>query len=289
MKIVRPQYVHDARDLPRIDPWLLNGFERYFLPRYLSKHFHALGVNCESLTEQVTGDEVALVLYANHAAWWDPLVAIFVHRQLMSRRTLYAPIDAAALDRYRVFKGMGFYGVEQDSLIGATQFLQRSLRILCQPATTIAITPEGTFRDVRDRHQKLRPGLAHLASAIESASRAGRASSQCVWFVPVALEYCFWEERLPECLCWFGEPRSARWGQPSSSKSDWNNDLTVRLWAAQDALASASITRDESKFRVLLHGQVGTWRVYDAARRWLNRWRGQSLQLEHGQKLTRGS
>lgn len=266
----------------------MDGFEKNFLPGYLSKHFHAVAVNRTTLSSEVLSDDAALILYANHASWWDPLVAMFVHRRLMKRHRLYAPMDASALKRYRIFNRMGFYGIEQNSHRGAVEFLHRSLQILRQPAATVALTPEGTFRDVRDRRGELMPGLAHLAHAVESTQppASERSASRCVWMVPVALEYCYWEERLPECLCWFGEPLCTHWGLQTASKPQWQQVLVSRLRAAQDDLAAASIARDETKFEMLLSGRTGTSRIYDAARRAFSRWRGQPVQLSHGEKLS---
>ena len=273
--------------LPRIDNWLVNGFEQFFLPRYLRKHFHAMAVNSVNLAPEVHSPADSLVLYANHAGWWDPMVAMFIHRRLMTPgRRMYAPIDAMALARYRIFNRMGFYGIETHSPRAAVQFLQPSLRILQQPKTTVALTPEGRFCDVRDSQQPLMPGLAHLANAIENSEATQGGASRCVWFVPAAIEYCFWEERLPECLCWFGPAMRAEWGRPSASKAAWQSELTTGLRSAQRALSVASIARDSSQFEILLSGCTGTWRPYDAARRLAARMRGKSMDLQHGAKLS---
>ena len=71
--------------------------------------------------------------------------------------------------------------------------------------------------------------------------------------VPLALEYCFWNERLPYVLAHFGEPV-----EPSG--------MEAGLEAAMDRLAAAAQRRDEGAFRCLLRGKSGTGGVYDLRR-----------------------
>ena len=63
----------------------------------------------------------------------------------------------------------------------------------------LAVTPQGRFADVRERPVHFEAGLGHLAARVQRAL-----------FVPFAVEYVFWEERLPEILVRFGEPVEVR-------------------------------------------------------------------------------
>jgi 1-acyl-sn-glycerol-3-phosphate acyltransferase len=274
--------------LPTIRQPLMRGFERYFLPRYLQKHFHCVAVNRNYGSRIRMQDDVAVVVYANHPSWWDPLIAIYLRSRLFEPWRLYAPIDAAALQRYRIFSQMGFYGIEAGSRRGARDFLDISSRLLQTRGASIWLTPEGRFADPRDHSTSLMPGLSHLAASIQRGRRQTAAvASREVWFVPLALEISFWEERLPECLSWFGEPLVVRWHDPCPlEKQVWSQRLTEHLRTAQRELAAATIARDPSVFEVLLSGRAGTWSVYDAFRRTLSRLRGRALPLEHGNKLT---
>ena len=51
-----------------------------------------------------------LVLYTNHASWWDPLVGLIVKAEFFPDRTLFTPIDATMLERYKMFAKLGFFG-----------------------------------------------------------------------------------------------------------------------------------------------------------------------------------
>lgn len=293
-------------ELPTINRWLMMGFERHFLPSYLRKHFHVVASNHRALTPSILENKASLVVYCNHASWWDPMLALFLRSQLFRNHRLYAPIDATALEQYKIFKSMGFYGVG-NSHRGAAEFLKRSLRILQTNGSSIWITPEGKFCDPRQLDQPIELGLAHLAHAIQrgvtrvvkDASRDqddhtlggggydSDANDQSIpkpttWFIPTAIEYPFWEERLPECLCWFGDPVPVEWRTESvRSKDDWHELLGNKLRETQRQLAATSMARDPSSFEVLLRGKSGTWRLYDMARRSWAKLRGKQVTMEH--------
>ena len=243
-----------STELPRIRRWLMSGFEKHYLPRFLRRNFHVIACNRSQLTNQLARSTIdgqtALVLYCNHASWWDPMLAIYLRTQIFPAHRLYAPIDAAALEKYQVFKSMGFYGVA-NSHRGAAEFLHRSMQILKSPGASIWLTPEGKFCDPRKVDEPLQPGLAHLAHTIERSSAS--ASLPNIWFIPAAIEYVFWEERYPECLIWFGEPLQVHWqAAEPSSKEQWQARLTSQLRHSQQQLATASIHRDTTPFELLL-------------------------------------
>ena len=287
------------KSLPSINRPLLGGFQ-WFVTRYLNKSFHAVAVNRQPLPAvmqaagETIGPDDALVIYANHASWWDPLTAIFVAQRLFGDYVMYAPMDAEALRKYPMFGRMGFFGVEQQSRSGAAEFLRIAQEILHQPGASLWVTPEGRFADVRDTSTPLMPGLAHLAwkcSTRRAESQPAHGGlqdknprSRCVWFIPVAVEYTFWEERQPELLMWFGRPLSDR-AMQGEAKSKWDRELSERLRAAQRELASAVVARDVSQFDILLGGRSGSFFIYDWWRKLLGLLRGRRVQVEHGQKL----
>ncbi len=186
--------------VPPVADWFQNGFHR-FLRSYLRKHFHTVAISKAgwqpgsfSAGKAMSADE-PLIVYGNHPAWWDPLIAHFVNRHCFAPRQFYAPIDASALKKYRVFAKLGFYGIDLSTFSGAAEFLKQSQAILAAPRTAIWLTPEGRFVDCRDHSAELMPGLSHLCSKM----KAGRV-------VAMALEYTFMQERKPECLFRFSEP-----------------------------------------------------------------------------------
>lgn len=258
---------------PRVSPWLVGWF-RWYVRRYLRKSFHVVGVGGPP---PVVPADAPLVVYVNHASWWDPLVAMLLCERLTPGRTLYAPFDAKALAQYPIFERLGFFGVDQASRRGAAQFLKAARGVLADPACSLWMTPEGRFVDPRDRTAAFRPGLAHLAEDLAGSAPEAR-------FLPIALEYVFWEERLPEALVWCGEP--VRVGDhPALDKPAWDGLLTDRLRSAQAVLAERSIARDAAAFRVLVGGSAGVGGFYEPARWLYSKVRGKPYRAAHSDKF----
>jgi 1-acyl-sn-glycerol-3-phosphate acyltransferase len=215
-----------------------------------------------------------LVLYSNHASWWDALVCLVLKREFFPNRAAFAPMDAAMLNRYQMFRKFGFFGVEQGSPRGAMQFLRVAGAILKSNESLLAVTPQSRFADVRERPLRFEAGLGHLARRVENAL-----------FVPVAAEYVFWEERLPEILVRFGGPIPAcRENSAAFDSKHWTALFERKLTETQDALAAEARRRNAGDFQIVLRGGAGQGGIYDWWRGLKARLRGDSFRKEHGDK-----
>lgn len=263
----------------RTPTWFINGFHAFLRP-YLRRHFHVVAIHAETLPDARLAKSGPVIVYGNHPSWWDPLIAQFLCREFFREHIFRAPIDASALEQYSVFKKLGFYGIEMSSRRGAADFLRHSMEILQQPTGSIWMTPEGRFADVRDHQAELMPGLAHLCSRVSGPGHV----------LPLALEYAFWEEKLPACFVRFGQPipfaaTAENEANESMDKGAWKELLRESLRANQKALASAVIARDPACFQVVLSGGRGAGVVYDTFRRlkcWVTR---RPFQAAHGRKF----
>ncbi len=200
-------------------------------------------------------------------------MAHFINHRILAPRQLYAPIDATALEQYKVFKKLGFFGVEMNSTRGAASFLKTTKTIFERPNSALWLTPEGRFADVRDNTAELMPGLPHLCSKMKTG-----------FVLPMSLEYVFWEERLPECLIRFGEVVSLAEHTPQT-KHQWADELSQRLRGTQAALAELVKARSAEPFENLLQGKQGASGVYDWSRRCKSWITGQPFQAAHGNQF----
>ena len=182
-----------------------------YLRWYLGRHFHAIRVaNAGRINRQAA----PLILFCNHASWWDPLTAILLAQTILPDRDHYAPMDEIALTHYSIFRPMGFFPVDNASARGAGQLLRAGAQVLARPGAVLWITPESQFQDVRKRPIVFRPGLGGLMM------RTGRMTC-----VPIAIEYAFWNERLPEILVNVGEPLEIADGTMEDART-WTNLLS---------------------------------------------------------------
>jgi 1-acyl-sn-glycerol-3-phosphate acyltransferase len=176
-------------------------------------------------------------------------------------------MDAAALAHYGLFRRMGAFPVEQGSRRGAAQFLRNSLQVLADPRRVLWITPQGAFTDQRKRPVVFQPGLAALVRRIPRAT-----------VVPIAIEYTFWDERLPEVLVNVGEPITCRAEEGAAIAAQLERSLEQTL----DELAALGMARDPKGFRTLLAGASGTGGIYELWQRLRAAVTGREYSGEHG-------
>lgn len=239
--------------LPRVSGSVLKLFAAY-TRGYARRHFHSCRILKAGLPPRDL--ERPLVIFLNHASWWDPLVCLLLSREFCSDRTSFAPIEGLMLERYRFFKHLGFFGVEQQTAMGARKFLRTMRAILASSRNAVWMTPQGRFMDVRERPLRLQSGLGALAT-----------QSQSALFVPLAIEYTFWNEPRPEILISFGEPIIPGNEAPASAQ-EWTKRFSDALEETQDELAARSCRRDSSEWIVLNRGKSGVNSIYDSWR-WL--------------------
>lgn len=253
-----------TRELPTIDSFTLRFFRR-IVRGYFRRHFRAVSVQGAEVVAGVSGP---VIVYANHSSWWDPMVSILLAEKLLSGRRHYAPMDAEALKKYPILRRLGIFPVEMSSARGAAQFLRTSQAILADGGV-LWITPQGRFADAREA-LAFKPGLGALAARVPE-----------VTLVPLAIEYTFWDERLPETLLRIGAPVHVAAGTSTEAATE---QLKAALAAAMLDLKAAAMARDASAFTSLLSGARGTGGLYGLGRRlraWVTR---KPVELDHTQR-----
>jgi 1-acyl-sn-glycerol-3-phosphate acyltransferase len=251
---------------PSMSPFLVRLFATYSRG-YLRRRFHSIRILKTGLPPSL--ESRPLVIYLNHASWWDPLVCLRLAQSQFGQRTSYAPIDARALARYRFFSKLGFYGVEQQSARGTRSFLHTTSAILESPWNAVWLTPQGRFMDVRERPLRLQRGLGALAAQAENAT-----------FLPLAIEYAFWTEPRAEILVSFGGPTVPE-TEPGRSASEWTQHFSEALEATQDELAARSCRRNPEEWLVLDRSASSVNAAYDLCRWAGARMKGESFTREH--------
>lgn len=250
-------------DVPHISRFVL-WFFRGIVRGYFRRHFS--GVRLSRASNLASIGEERLIVYANHSSWWDPMVLVLLAAKLMPRRDHFAPMDAAALERYGIFKKIGVFGVEMKTARGAVQFLRTGSKIV-ERGGVLWVTPQGRFADSRERPLGFKPGLAALAAKMDGG---------CT-MLPLAIEYVFWDERLPETLLHFGDPVHVN-GQSAEEVATL---MEAALLKTMEALKDDAMTRNPGAFSLVHSGTVGTGGFYEFGQRLLATVRRRRFQPEH--------
>ena len=251
---------------PRVSAGAIKLFAAY-TRRYMRRQFHTLRILKRHSPQQDLSRP--LLIYLNHASWWDPLVCLDLSRRWFPDRSSFAPIDAASLKRYRILKHIGMYPVEQNSIRGTMAFLRTTCAILSVERNIVWLTPQGRFTDVRARPVQLRGGIGTLATRLPK-----------VEFLPLAIEYAFWTEPRPEILISFGQATVPRRELPRSAAA-WTGLFAEALRNTQDELADHSCRRNPLDWFVLDRGASGVGAIYDAWRMLRARLSGTPFAREH--------
>jgi 1-acyl-sn-glycerol-3-phosphate acyltransferase len=105
--------------LPSVSaPWLR--WFTWYSRRYCRRHFHSLRVSRSGLPLELPA--LPLVIYSNHASWWDALVCLVLRDEFFGAHTAFAPIDAAMLQRYKFFARLGFFGWNNTPVVARGNF-----------------------------------------------------------------------------------------------------------------------------------------------------------------------
>jgi len=260
------QALPPSREPAKITPILLSLFLGH-IGRALKKHFHSVRVAQAGLPPSIP-QNTPLVVYLNHASWWDPLVMMWLGAHCYAGRAQFGPMDATQLERYGIFKHMGVFGVEKGTAAGARRFLRTASALLAQPGAMLWLTPQNRFADARERPMRMASGLAHLAAREPGAA-----------FVPLAIEYGFGQERFPEIILHFGPAQQGH--TLGESPAQAQASLEAALQETQDSLAQAACSRNEILFKTLLSGRGGASVPYDLWRRFAALMRGETAALDH--------
>ena len=250
------------RQVPAISSLTLRFF-RGIVRRYFRRHFRAV---LAQHPERLTGVGGPLIVYGNHSSWWDPMLIVFLGEHLLPHRSHYAPIDAHALKKYPILRKIGIFPVEMASPRGAAQFLRTAEGIL-RSGGVLWLTPQGRFADPREFPLSFKPGLAALALRLPE-----------VTLIPLAVEYTFWDERLPEVLLRTGDPLHL---DPNQSTAGATRALESALASTMYTLGGAAVARDPSAFTPLLTGARGAGGIYALIRRAESLFTRRPLDVDH--------
>ncbi len=240
---------------PKISGPVLRFFRR-IVRGYFKRHFHGVRVTGVERFVVAGAGDTPLLMYANHGSWWDPMVATLLAERWMKARRHYAPMDAEALERYGILKRVGVFPVEMKTARGAVQFLRTGEEVV-QGGGVLWVTPQGQFVDAQVRPLAFKPGLAALA--VRVAASLGRCT-----VMPLAIEYPYWDERLPECLLEFGEAVVVTAGE---SVDEVQVRLIAALETAMDGLRERAVRRDPAEFEALIGGTLGMGGFYGLGQR----------------------
>ncbi len=253
---------------PERTEWIFKGFQ-WYASRMVRREFESLAVDESCLNGETFKPDTPVLVYANHPSWWDPILAVLVNQYAFPERHFFAPIDARALEKYQVFKKLGFFGIELKSHSGAAEFLDVSRSILNRPNSALWLTPEGQFSDARDHGRPLMNGLTHLFVATPGMIA-----------IPLAIEYVFLNERKPYMLTKLGTPIVSQ-EEGRHNKEACGSRLAKELRTTQANLAELAKERSLDPFKMIVSSHKRPESLYDWSRVFKSLVSRKPIELRH--------
>lgn len=188
------------------------------------------------------------IAFLNHSAWWDPILTLFLSRQVLDREA-YGLIRGEELQRYPFFRRLGCFGITTERLddLRALPAYAGSL-LTGGPSRTLWVLPQGELLPARTP-LVFRSLTARLARAMPD-----------VPLIPVAVRYEFRLDQRAECFVRVGE---AVYAQPNETASALSRRLEQRL-RQELALLDADLAQPGVRqFRLVLEGLGSLSALYD--------------------------
>jgi 1-acyl-sn-glycerol-3-phosphate acyltransferase len=188
----------DQRAPPMIPAEKTALFNRWFAGEARSRiHATFSSIRVQGLAAaQASALAAPTLAVANHTAWWDPMVAIYLSNFVLAVDG-YAMMDAKNLRKLPFFRRVGAFGVDIDDPADGARSLRYAAKLLTSPAHGAAqklvwIFPQGSERPITEPCV-LRPGSAEIA----------RLAKGCKVQV-MAIRYEFAQEEKPRLYLSFG-------------------------------------------------------------------------------------
>lgn len=184
------------------------------------RRFAALKIeNVENLIER--GENLPLVLYANHSSWWDGLIAFEIGQR--ARLDHFVMMEERQLQQLFLFRRLGAFGVERENRRAAAKSVRYAVKLLREkPNRALWIFPQGEIAPNDARPLRLFNGAAHIVKHLGQCRAA-----------PVAMRYEFLNDCKPVAFARVGQPESL---ENAIDAAAVTAHFAARLTALLDAL-----------------------------------------------------
>ena len=183
-------------------------------------------------------------------------------------------MDEAQLRRYRFFSRLGVIGVDRSSLRGVREFVSYCRELLEGRPRALCITPQGEFCSNTARPVRFQPGIGAIAQQLTQFSVS-----------TVVLDYEFWSEKRPEAFISIRPPERIATG-PGFDRKGFVRAMERKLEVHLDEWKRLREQRNPELFTTLLSSRGGVSPVYDVARAFAARLRGERYTRLHGDVVT---
>ena len=153
----------------------------------LQKNFSKCSLTKESQIPTFE-ENIPVIAVSNHSSWWDALLGLYVG-QYVFKKEMYGVFKEEQLRRYGIFRFVGAYSVDQESLGDVKEFLRYTHELLKDTSRLLWIYPQGTLSSNNILPFDFKKGFANIAARFKK-----------VHIFKMVVSYDFWIEPKPEIV-----------------------------------------------------------------------------------------
>ncbi len=179
--MIKADHKHWARLI--FDPYIKNQLKKSFCNFYLVNE------------PPIIDDQKSLIITPNHISWWDGFFIDFINKNIFNRK-FYIMMLEHQLKRYWFFNKLGAYSIAPDKSISIKETIKYTASVVTDSNNVAIIYPQGEIETFNSKSVNLKRGLKLFINSIENN----------LVVLPVGFKLQFYEEKLPEVICRFGQP-----------------------------------------------------------------------------------
>ena len=166
-----------------------------YMFRMVENHFHALRIknkeNCD-----LRNKNYANIIYASHSNWWDGQIGYNLCRRVFNVKIR---MMIEELNRFPILSKAGAFSINKQSAQESMKALRYAVDMLQDPEIGLWIFPQGIIRPPNFRPIEFQTGMTYIAQ--NCVKKYGGIN-----LIPIALNYAFLRESIPEVFVEVGEP-----------------------------------------------------------------------------------
>ena len=230
-----------------------------------------------SLTEEsqipLFEDGVPVVAVSNHSSWWDPMLCLYLSKNILKRDS-YGVFDEAQLRRYGIFRLIGGYSVNRQSTDPKEikQFLRYSKDLLSGSSRLLWIFPQGELLSNDQLPFSFKRGFASIVSQLPKFH-----------LLKIITSYDFWIEPKPEIVVDLMPLETVVPEKGSRFSDEMTERVAGEMTDRMHEVKAIIRHRDHAKLKPLFVQEHGTNVVYDLYRKARSALVGESFRKSHGE------
>ncbi|MDD3593447.1 MAG: 1-acyl-sn-glycerol-3-phosphate acyltransferase [Candidatus Gastranaerophilales bacterium] len=163
----------------------------FFVSQMISRRFYSIRIKNLKHYDAIDPD-AATIFYAQHNCWWDGIIGYYLCRNILK-----VPMNIMVEDliKFPLLANVGAFSVDKKSPKSTLHVVNYCADFLTKEKINLWLFPQGVIKPPNHRPLEFQKGLTYIAQKCKKIN-----------LIPVAVQYPFVRQGLPEVLIDMGKP-----------------------------------------------------------------------------------